>query len=208
MTGARHTRKKQLQTKTLVELKSVFDRVRKAALAIIKENSAKKDRIKKLQAVLRSEFHHPVDPMAAEAYLIVVEKSSTAKRATTRRKKQKGGMAPLDFQTRPGIDGVHGSFPQYLTGGLSFYNTVNQEGMFQGCGKVDTTPVVPVSIGSNQAGGAVSPLTIISDSLTTLTTRPITPTVPASPLQDLQTAWSGQALGASPLANQNPLKYM
>jgi hypothetical protein len=150
--------------------------------------------------------------MAAEAYLSVVEKGES-KRAHTRRK-QKGGMAPLDSQTRPGIDGVHGSYPQYLTGGLGFMDTVNKEGMFQGCGKVDTTPVVPVSIGTNKFGGGgggppgTSVLTTLGDALFLGTTHPVSPTVPANPVQDLQDAWLGKNLGASPRPEQNPLKYI
>jgi len=207
MSSTRHTRKKRAEVTTLVELKSVFDRVRKGALAILKETSDKKQRIKKLQALLKEQFHHPVQPMAAEAYLSVIEKGAGAKRGT-RRRKQKGGMAPLDFQTRPGIDGVHGSFPQYLTGGLSFYNTVNQEGMFQGCGKVDTTPAVPVSIGSNQAGGGVSFTTIMGDAMSLATTRPFLSDSPPSVVNDLQTISQGRDLSASPRPDQNPLKYM
>ena len=172
---------------------------------ILKETPEKKQRIKKLQALLREQFHHPVQPMAAEAYLTVIEKGS---KRGTRRRKQKGGMAPLDFQTRPGIDGVHGSFPQYLTGGLSFYNTINQEGMFQDCGKLDTTPSVPVSIGSNQAGGGVGFGTVLSDAFTLATTRPFESSSPPSVAQNIQTVWQGRNLSASPRANQNPLKYM
>jgi hypothetical protein len=205
MSSTRHTRKKRTEATTLVELKSVFDRVRKGAMAILKETSDKKQRIKKLQTLLRAQFHHPVQPMAAEAYLSVIEKGA---KKGTRRKKQKGGMAPVDFQTRPGVDGVHGSFPQYLTGGLSFANTVNQEGMFQSCGKVDITPAVPVSIGSNQAGGAVSAVTMVGDAFNLLTTRPIHSESPPSVFQDAQTVWTGRALGASPDASQTQLKYI
>jgi len=210
MSASRHTRKKRAEgpVSTLVELKSIFDRVRKGASSIIKGTPEKKERIKKLQALLREQFHHPVQPMAAEAYLHVIEKSIGTK-GGTRRRKQKGGMAPLDFQTRLGIDGVHGSFPQYLTGGLSFYNTVNKEGMFQDCGRVDTTPSVPVSIGSNQAGGAgVSIGTALSDAISLATTRPFTSTTPSSVGQDIQTLWQGRDLPPSPRADQNPLKYM
>lgn len=212
MTSSRHTRKKRVDatgTATLVELKAVFDRVRKGSMAVLKETSDKKQRIKKFQALLREQFHHPVHPMAAEAYLSVVEKSMGSKRGT-RRRKQKGGMAPLDFQTRPGIDGVHGSFPQYLTGGLSFANTVNQEAMFKDCGRVDTTPLVPVSIGSNQAGGAggVGIGTILGDAIGLATTRPFESQSPPSVAQDFQTVWQGRNMSASPRTDQNPLKYV
>jgi len=198
---------------SLVELKTVFDRVRKGAATILRETTNKKQRIRKFQALCRQLFDYPVEAMAAEAYLTVVERGADARRRNTRRKReQKGGMAPLDFQTRPGVDGVHGSFPQYLTNGLGFMDTVNKEAMFQQCGKVDITPSVPISIGSNQAGGAPAPpssiLTPLTDALFVAGTRPAQADVPASPLQDLQTTWQGKNLGASPRPDQNPLKYV
>lgn len=213
------TRKKKIVPLSLPELKGSFDRLRKECSEILRGKKDTKQRIKEFQKLWKDIFHHPVDATAAEAYLRVmgssVARGKTAKgRAST--KKQKGGAAPIagapiDFQTRPGLDGVHGSFPQYLTAGLGFYNTINQEGMFKDCGVVDNTPVVPESIGSNKVGGGGKSAKgggIISDFMTLATTRPIESTVPANPLQDAQTAWGGRALGASPLPEQNPLKYV
>jgi hypothetical protein len=133
--------------------------------------------------------------MASEAYLNIMEKGGDKTRSKTR-KSQKGGTAPVDFQTRPGVDGVHGSFPQYLTNGLSFYNTINQEGMFKGCGIEDITPSVPASMGSNKALGGGG--------------RMFTPTVPPSVGQDAENAMAGRPLGLSSLAENNPLagKYI
>ncbi len=208
MSKPRQTRKKRPTHITLVELKSSFDQLRKGAAIILRESKNKKQRIRKFQALCRGLFQHPVEPMAAEAYLSVVERGESRRGAT--RRKQKGGMAPLDFQTRPGIEGVHGSYPQYLTGGLGFMDTVNKEGMFQDCGKVDITPVVPVSIGSNQFGGGqgVSVLTTLNDALFLGTTHPVSATVPANPMQNAQNAWLGKNVGASPRPDQNPLKYI
>jgi len=209
MLTPRQTRKKRTTNATLAELKSNFDRLRKGAAIILKETKNKKQRIKKFMALCRGLFEHPVDPMGAEAYLSVVEKGEM-RRGHTRRK-QKGGMAPLDSQTRPGIDGVHGSYPQYLTAGLGFMDTVNKEGMFQTCGKVDITPVVPESIGTNKFGGGApgtSVLTTLSDALFLGTTHPVQSTVPANPAQNAQNTWLGKNVGASPRANQNPLKYV
>jgi len=211
MSKPRQTRKKTIPHKTLVELKSVFDRIRKGAAVILRESTNKKQRIKKFQALCKDLFEYPVEPMAAEAYLSVIERGDS-RRGT--RRKQKGGMAPPDFQTRPGIDGVHGSYPQYLTSGLGFMDTVNKEGMFQGCGKVDTTPVVPESIGSNKfsGGGGAPPgtsvLTTLGDALFLGTTHPSPSTVPANPIQDMQDNWLGKNMGASPRPEQNPLKYI
>ena len=193
---------------SLPELKGSFDRLRKGCHSILRGTKETKQRIKQFQTLWKEIFHRPVDAMAAEAYLRVmgstVARGKTAKSKGTKR--QKGGAAlagaPLDFQTRPGVDGAHGSFPQYLTNGLSFYNTINQEGMFKDCGVVDNTPAVPASLGSNKVGGGV-----LSDAAFLATTRPQDSSVPPSAIQDIQTAWQGRALGASPQPNQNPLKY-
>ena len=191
---------------TLPQLKGTFDQLRKSCHEILRSTKDIKQRIKKFQVVWKELFHRPVDAMAAEAYLRVMDKGTRAK---TMKAKQNGGAAlsgaPLDFQTRPGVDGVHGSFPQYLTGGLSFYDTINKEGMFQGCGTQDITPAVPATMGSNQAlaGGGN-----LGDAAFLVTTRPSVPSVPPNAIQDLQTFAAGQPLGASPNASQNPLKYL
>ena len=204
---------KRMNAVTLPELKGVFDALRKNCHDILRSTKDTKQRIRKFQAAWKELFHRPVDAMAAESYLRVMEKGSRAS-ATTKKakahKKQKGGFAPLtgatvDFQTRPGVDGVHGSFPQYLTGGLSFYNTINQEGMFKGCGVEDITPAIPDTMGSNKAlaGGG-----FLSDSAFLVTTRPSESSVPPNMFQDVQTVMQGRQLGTSPNASQNPLKYI
>jgi hypothetical protein len=205
-----HTRKKKAVPLSLPELKGSFDQLRKGCHSILRNTKETKQRIKQFQALWRGIFHRPVEAAAADAYLRVmgssVARGKTAKSKGTKR--QKGGAAPiagapLDFQTRPGADGVHGSFPQYMTNGLSFYNTINQEGMFKDCGLVDNTPRVPASLGSNQAGGG-----LLSDAAFLATTRPQESAVPPNVIQDMQNSWQGRALGASPLANQNQLKYI
>jgi hypothetical protein len=208
-TGSRHhntTRKKKFSATTLPELKGTFDALRKSTHEILRSTKETKQRIKKFQAVWRDLFHRPVDAVAAEAYLRVMDKGTRSLNGHTAKSKQKGGAlsgAPLDFQTRPGIDGVHGSFPQYLTGGLSFYNTINQEGMFKDCGTQDITPAVPYDMGSNKVGGGV-----LGDAATFATTRLVDSSVPASAIQDARNMWQGRTLGASPNASQNPLKYI
>ena len=188
----------------------LFNQLRKSSAEIIRSTPNTKERIRKFKQVWKELFHHPVDPMAADAYLRVIEKGN--KNRTRRHKqrggKQRGGSAPVEFQTRPGVDGVHGSFPQYLTGGLSFYDTINQQGMFKGCGIENSTPVVPQSIGSGgilSGGGGV--VTALSDAITVATTRPDPSGVPATTLQDAASAWHGQPLGASPQPSNNPLHY-
>jgi hypothetical protein len=85
-------------------------------------------------------FGKEVSKSAAEDYLKFV---STTKR------KQSGGMAPLDYQTRPGAELPYGSFPEYVSGGFGF---ANKSGITEMCGK-ETWPSVPAGMGSNLVGG-------------------------------------------------------
>jgi len=140
-------------------------------MEILRSSSSTKERIGKFKKLWFTLMHSPVEPVAAEAYLRVMETGSSKRntRKAQQQQQQRGGGslggAPLDFQTRPGVDGVYGSFPQYQTGGLSFYDTINRQGMFQDCGKVDITPVVPESIGSNKVQGGGGFLDSLSDAI-------------------------------------------
>ena len=60
--------------------------------------------------------------------------------------KQHGGMAPLDYQLRPGVDGVYGNFPPYVSSG---FGPTLRDSFTMGCGKEDISPRVPASMGSN-----------------------------------------------------------
>jgi hypothetical protein len=198
-----HSRKRRMVSAIQPSLKHSFDVLEHEVAKIIKgENDAKK-RVREFQAVWRKIFGRPVEAIAAEAYLQIKMKSGTPGR--TRR--QKGGAAlagaPLDFQTRPGVDGVHGSFPPYLTSGLSFYNTINQDQLSKGVGLGAFEPAVPASLGSNQAGGSA-----LYDAAFLATTRPASSSSPPSIINDLQTWAQGRPLGASPDPAQNHLKYM
>lgn len=197
-----HSRKRRISA-IQPSLKHSFDVLEHEVAKILKAGHDPKKRIREFQAVWRKIFGRPVEAVAAEAYLQVKMKPNTPGR--TRR--QKGGSplagAPLDFQTRPGVDGVHGSFPPYLTSGLSFYNTINQDQLNKGVGLGAFEPAVPASLGSNQAGGSA-----LYDAAFLATTRPLSPSSPPSVIDDLQTWTQGRPLGASPDAAQNQLKYM
>ena len=197
-----HSRKRRISA-IQPSLKHSFDVLEHEVAKILKAGHDPKKRIREFQAVWRKIFGRPVEAIAAEAYLQVKMKPNTPGR--TRR--QKGGSplagAPLDFTTRPGVDGVHGSFPPYLTSGLSFYNTINQDQLNKGVGLGAFEPAVPASLGSNQAGGSA-----LYDAAFLATTRPAAPTSPPSMIDDLQTWAQGRPLGASPDPAQNQLKYM
>jgi len=199
MMAKNQTRKRKVVAMTIPELKRSFDAVEEKVAEILKSGGTPAQRVKKFQVEWRKIFGRPVDAKAAEAYLQVKSRKGAKAFKKTRKagRHQKGGAAgtlagaPLDYQTRPGIDGVHGSFPQYVSQGMSFYNTINQEGMFKDCGTQDITPKVPVDLGSNKVGGGM-----------------LTSTSPSTFLQDLQDNWLGKTLGQSPAADQTQLKYM
>jgi hypothetical protein len=202
-----HSRKRKSTAIKIPQLKNSFDQLERSVASIIKSTSNTKERVKKLQESWRKIFGRPVEAIAAEAYIQVMSR----RKPYNKSRKQSGGAAalagaPLDFQTRPGVDGVHGSFPPYVSSGLSFYNTINQEGMFKGCGTENITPNVPASLGSNQAGGAGgAPL---SDAFFITTTRPVDSSVPPSIAQNLQTTFQGRPIGPPADPSQNPLKYV
>lgn len=207
----RHKKKARLSGKTrkindslmnVPELKNSFDNLRKGTVNIIKTHSKAKERLVHFRKLWMDIFRLPVNAMSADAYIRVVEKSSSKKGGITRKARQKGGAAPLDYQTRPGIDGVHGSFPAYQSAGLAFYDTINQQGMFKGCGIENSSPSIPADMGSNkfQAGGGV-----IGDALFSVTSRPVVPTPVPGLATHLQNTWLGYPSAPSPLANQNTL---
>ena len=199
------SRKRINAPRTIPPLKFSFDALETKVTEILKSTQNTAERIKKFQAAWKEIFGRPVEKVAAEAYLLVRDKPHYGKKT----RKQGGGGAgmpisgaPLDFQTRPGVDGVHGSFPPYLSSGLSFYNTINQDQLNKGVGLSAFNPAVPEDMGSNLTGGGV-----ISDALFLGMTRPAASEIPPTPINDTQTFIQGRTLPPSPDASQNPLKY-
>ncbi len=215
-TSGQSRRRRNTPAMTIPELKRAFDAVESEVNHILKSGSPLKAQVRKFQEVWRKIFGRPVEASAAEAYLLVKARRGHTNKT---RKAQKGGAAPaplagapLDFQTRPGIDGAYGSFNQYLTTGLGFYDTINQQGMFKGCGTENITPNVPESLGSNQfqkgggagkkeqgGGGWLSDL---------LSARLTTASAPPGVFQDVSDKLAGRELGASPGPDQNKLQYV
>jgi len=195
---------------SIPELKHAFDALDSETRRILKTVASKESQIKEFQRLWRRLFGRPVRPAAAEAYLAMKRSAPVAGVRGKTRKALKGGAAPLagaplDYTLRPGIDGVHGSFPTYQAQGLSFYNTVNQEGMVQECGVKDITPQVPADLGSNkfQAGGGP-----LADLAQVISNRPFAASSPPTPQQDMADYWSGKGLGASPDPSQTRLRYV
>lgn len=152
------TRKLKKGLMTIPQLRKAFDHIERYTTSLLHSTTDASQRRKAFQKEWRKVFHRDVDDKSADAYLEFEEKK-VGKKSGTRKQKQQGGAAlagaPLDYSTRPGIDGIYGVFPAYVSSGLSFYNDINLEAPLAGCGTENTTPKVPISIGSNevQKGG-------------------------------------------------------
>jgi len=201
----KRTNKKTLMT--IPQLRSAFEHLDHTALQL--KGKDKETQIREFQAAWKSIFSRDVSPKAVEAYLAVKQGEGSKKRSTRRKgRAQKGGSlltgAPLDFQTRPGIDGVSGSFPAYVGSGLSFYDNINQQARAADCGVKDFSPKIPAGLGSNQAGGAN---TMFSDFASAVTFKPFESTVPSSVYQDVRSAYLGQPLPPSPAVEAHTWKF-
>lgn len=183
---------------TIPELKRAFDAVDSEVHTLLKQGLPAEEETKKFQAIWKRIFHRAVGKDAAVAYLQVKRAAGARPVAKHTTRKMKGGAplagAPLDYMTRPGVDGAYGSFPAYQAQGLSFYNTINQQGIAAECGVKDFTPKVPDMIGSNQPlkGGALKDLAHLAAA------NPIAASAPPGVFNDIQSTMQGRQLGASP----------
>jgi hypothetical protein len=176
--ATRRAGKRSAKVLSIPELKRSFDAVDTGVKDILKRGDSNEKQIKAFQGLWRSIFHRTISADAAEGYLRVKRGAPVAGKT---RKAQRGGAAlagaPLDYMTRPGVDGAYGNFPTYQAQGLSFYNAINKDGLFESCGKQDITPVVPASIGDNTVmkGGGLPSL-----------------------FETVQTYWQGKPMASSP----------
>ncbi len=211
----RKTQKRNTKNKktlmTIPQLRSAFEHLDHKAMQLMVKD--KDTQIQEFQAAWKSVFSRDVSPKAVEAYLAVkhAERGGSKKRSTRRKSRanQSGGAAPLagaplDFQTRPGIDGVSGSFPAYVDKGLSFYDNINQHARMADCGVKDFSPKIPAGLGSNQAGGAA---TAIKDFASAVSFKPFESTVPSSFYQDTRSALLGAPLPPSPSVEDHTWKF-
>jgi len=185
------TRKQKEKGKvlTIPMLRKAFEHIDMETRKILAKHPINKDSISEFQKAWKKCFGKTIDSKTAESYLLL---QSKVKKSSRKTRKQKGGSAPVDYMLRPGIDGTHGSYLPYVSKGLDFYNDINNIAMDADCGKIDYSPQLSSTMGSNQVGAGLNEL------LYSLTTRPIIPTSPPSLLQDLQDHSLGKTIGASP----------
>lgn len=233
------THKQKKGAMTIPQLRKAFDHIESYTANLLKKKQGHTERRKAFQKEWSRVFHRSVSDKAADAYLHFESRKS--KKSGTR--KQKGGQmpalsgAPLDYSTRPGVYGVYGEFPAYVTSGFDIYNKINLQAPVAGCGKENITPDVPLSIGSNEVGAmkggkrgktrrsrkqkgglgfsdytSSNPIRTyipsIKEFATGLQFRPIQASVPSPVLHDASMAWKGAPLPASSSAATATPGYM
>lgn len=118
---------------SIPQLRKAFDHIETFTENLLKREKDAKKRRQAFRGEWMRVFHRSIDDDAADAYLQF--ESKKGKKVKTRR--MKGGAtlegAPLDYSTRPGIDGVYGTFPQYIGAGFSFGNDINKMAIQEGC---------------------------------------------------------------------------
>jgi len=182
---------------TIPQLRKAFEVIEDETKKILATKSGKE--VSEFQKLWKSVFHKNLDAKAAEGYLAMSKKAQRKRKGT---RKMKGGAAPLDYMLRPGIDSSsYGNYLPYISSGFNFYNDIKKIAMDSDCGKVDITPTISESMGSNKAlsGGGCACNKLKGGNLSEfLSQRLIGASVPASPLQDLQDTLIGKRLDASP----------
>ena len=119
---------------TIPQLRKAFDHMESFTLSLVQRVPDPKKRRQEFQNEWMKTFHRSVNDKAADAYIQF--ESKKAKKGKTKR--QRGGAAlagaPLDYSTRPGIYGVYGEFPQYISGGFAtFGDATNKMAIQEGC---------------------------------------------------------------------------
>jgi len=218
------TRKQKKGVMTIPQLRKAFEHMESFTGHLLSKTKDAGARRKAFQKEWTRVFHRSVDDKAANAYLTFEAKKHKKGNATRKNRRQNGGQmppldsAPLDYTTRPGIYGVHGNFPAYVTSGFDIYDKINMDSPRIGCGVENITPKIPAGLGSNEVnfqkggkrrsnrsnrsrkarGGAFPTM---SEFAQALEFRPMTSGVPSSVLYDAQTAFKGQALPPTPSPN-------
>ena len=208
--------------KTIPELREAFERIETFAKDLIQTGGSVKTMSRELASEWKAVFGRKIGGEAAEEYLKFIGGEAapaptpvaSAKNKTRKAHKMKGGAAaapiagaPLDYQTRPGIDGPYGNFPPYVDGGFGVgVPAISQTYIMTPKALV----TADVGDGGNRplqaGGGAASKKRTIKRKLRGGAARRtlkggskfILSAAPTTALQDAVTAWRGQPLPVSP----------
>ena len=129
-----HTKKHKKSIMTIPQLRRAFDHIESFTSGLLQREKDIKKRRQAFQEEWMKVFHHAVDEKATDAYLQFEAK----KKKGSKTRRMKGGAAlagaPLDYSTRPGIYGVYGTFPEYISGGFATMgNATNKMAIQEDC---------------------------------------------------------------------------
>lgn len=225
-----HTKKHKASSMTIPQLRKAFDHIESFTMHLLRKTKDSSERRKAFQEEWRKVFHREVDDKAADAYLKFENKKGKASKATRR---MRGGAAlagaPLDYSTRPGIYGVYGTFPEYISAGFAtFGDATNKMAIQEGCNSAAEAakfqaPYTGFGAASlsqkggksrkgrgkrtrktrKQRGGAPS----WGEFASAVTFRPLTSAAPPSQLYQSMMEWKGAEPYPSPLANTGAPPY-
>lgn len=137
---------------TIPQLRKSFDHMDNVVEGLRKvAHHSFSDAVVQYREEWRKTFKRDLSPADAQAYL---KFRFGIKSGKTRRARTRGGGlplagAPLDYQTRPGVDGVYGQFPTQQLMGLDRYY---QDSLSADCGKPNNFPT-SAGRGVTQGGG-------------------------------------------------------
>ena len=179
----KNNKKVQSKVMTIPQLRKAFEHVDFKTKDILSKHPINEESVKEFQTTWKKVFGKEIDTKTAGAYLSLQSKANKHSKQSKKTRKQKGGMAPVDYVTRPGIEGTHGTFLPYISSGFKFYNDINNIAMDADCGKQNISPVVSADMGSNKVHSGVqfngrlipssSPPTIFQDAQDWLMKRPL-----------------------------------
>ena len=182
---------------TSPEIKSSFDTIEDATYRILREGGTVPEQVKKFQKEWKAIFHRPVRADSAEAYLKIKQDS---KKRSNKTRKQKGGMAPLDYATRPGVSGSYGSFLDYQTMGAT--PTPPRIAMDADCGVKDISPSAAslAAVQKSQYGGS------FGDFAHKIFLSPTAQSVPGSLRNNMEATLNGTTMDSSPAPYHSALR--
>lgn len=174
------------------ELRKSMEYISSYSQDLVKQGQkSSKQLASEFQKEWKSVFGKSLSTKTAMSYIESIKRLS---KKTTR--KQRGGMAPVSYLTRPGTDIPYGNYPTYVSSG--FWNP--EPAILQDCGK-QTGDLPAPGLGSNRISGGG-----IIDSATNLvnifSTRPFLATNPESIQYSAMMNYKGAAPGPGPDAWQ------
>jgi hypothetical protein len=134
--------------RTIASLQTKMKQFDTSARKIIRSKNAEQS----LQTSWKTIFGTPLDTKSAKSF------AKYYRTMTSKTKKQRGGMAPLDYGMAPGLNpgASYGNFPVAINTdpqSIQDLDVYFQSAITKGCGIENSSPTIPEGMGSNMVGG-------------------------------------------------------